>query len=84
MLLNCILEIFFIIQYNSKYLNASSETNVPLILMNSFNTDDMTRKIIQKYADHDVNILTFNQSRYVNLAGGFFWLGFYIHFGISF
>jgi len=32
--------------------------------MNSFNTDEETKKIVQKYADHNVNILTFNQSKY--------------------
>jgi len=37
---------------------------VPFILMNSFNTDDDTARVIQKYANHNVEILTFNQSRY--------------------
>ena len=32
--------------------------------MNSFNTDDETQRIIQKYANHNIQILTFNQSRY--------------------
>lgn len=32
--------------------------------MNSFNTDDDTKKILQKYKHHRVNIHTFNQSRY--------------------
>jgi UTP--glucose-1-phosphate uridylyltransferase len=32
--------------------------------MNSFNTDDDTARIIQKYQNHNINILTFNQSRY--------------------
>lgn len=32
--------------------------------MNSFNTDDDTERIIQKYATHQVNIVTFNQSRF--------------------
>jgi UTP--glucose-1-phosphate uridylyltransferase len=36
--------------------------------MNSFNTDDITKRIIRKYADHDVNILTFNQSKYPRIT----------------
>lgn len=32
--------------------------------MNSFNTDEDTGRIIQKYQNHNINILTFNQSRY--------------------
>nr|AIE13826.1 UDP-glucose pyrophosphorylase [Eucheuma denticulatum] len=38
--------------------------NVPLLLMNSFNTDAETTKIIQKYQDTNVTITTFQQSRY--------------------
>lgn len=38
--------------------------NVPLLLMNSFNTDSETAKIIQKYQDTNVTITTFQQSRY--------------------
>jgi UTP--glucose-1-phosphate uridylyltransferase len=32
--------------------------------MNSFNTDDDTKRIVQKYATHNVDIITFNQSRH--------------------
>ena len=32
--------------------------------MNSFNTDDDTSRVIQKYSNHNVQILTFNQSRH--------------------
>lgn len=32
--------------------------------MNSFNTDDDTSRIIKKFRGHNVDILTFNQSRY--------------------
>lgn len=32
--------------------------------MNSFNTDDDTKKILQKYSHSRVKIYTFNQSRY--------------------
>lgn len=47
-----------------EYLNEQLEVNVPFILMNSFNTDEETKRIIQKYTGHNVNILTFNQSRF--------------------
>jgi UTP--glucose-1-phosphate uridylyltransferase len=47
-----------------EHLNSEYNVNVPFILMNSFNTDDDTARIIQKYQNHNINILTFNQSRY--------------------
>ncbi|KAJ2501118.1 UTP-glucose-1-phosphate uridylyltransferase [Coemansia sp. RSA 1972] len=47
-----------------EYLNQVSGADVPLILMNSFNTDEDTSKIVQKYSTHNVSICTFNQSRY--------------------
>jgi UTP--glucose-1-phosphate uridylyltransferase len=47
-----------------KELNALHKTNVPLVLMNSFNTHDETQKIIQKYTHSNVDVLTFNQSRH--------------------
>lgn len=47
-----------------EHLNRTSGASVPFILMNSFNTDDDTHRIIQKYSGHNVNIVTFNQSRY--------------------
>ena len=43
-------------------LNKKYDTNVPLVLMNSFNTDEETHKLIQKYGKVRVEILTFNQS----------------------
>eukprot|EP00871_Galdieria_phlegrea_P005504 jgi/Galph1/5955/GphlegSOOS_G4545.1 len=45
---------------NRKY----PEANVPLLLMNSFNTDADTAKIIKKYQDTQVTIMTFQQSRF--------------------
>lgn len=45
-------------------LNQKNSVSVPLILMNSFNTDEETRKIIKKYSNHGVEIFTFNQSKY--------------------
>jgi len=47
-----------------EHLNSKYNVNVPFILMNSFNTDEDTARIIQKYQNHNINILTFNQSRY--------------------
>ncbi|ROW01482.1 hypothetical protein VSDG_02267 [Cytospora chrysosperma] len=47
-----------------EYLNRTYGVNVPFLLMNSFNTNDDTAAIIKKYEGHNVDILTFNQSRY--------------------
>eukprot|EP00180_Rhodochaete_pulchella_P001530 Plantae.Rhodophyta-Rhodochaete_pulchella.ctg2347.p1 GENE.Plantae.Rhodophyta-Rhodochaete_pulchella.ctg2347~~Plantae.Rhodophyta-Rhodochaete_pulchella.ctg2347.p1 ORF type:complete len:497 (+),score=111.04 Plantae.Rhodophyta-Rhodochaete_pulchella.ctg2347:374-1864(+) len=44
--------------------NTHPDANVPLLLMNSFNTDTDTAKIIQKYQNANVTITTFQQSRY--------------------
>jgi len=47
-----------------EYLNKTYDANVPLVLMNSFNTDEDTMKIIRKYSGFKVSIRTFNQSRF--------------------
>uniref|UniRef100_A0A093V740 UTP--glucose-1-phosphate uridylyltransferase n=1 Tax=Talaromyces marneffei PM1 TaxID=1077442 RepID=A0A093V740_TALMA len=47
-----------------EYLNRTYNVNVPFVLMNSFNTDDDTQNIIKKYEGHNIDIMTFNQSRY--------------------
>lgn len=47
-----------------EHINLTYGTNVPLVLMNSFNTDEETNKIINKYNHIKVKIFTFNQSRY--------------------
>lgn len=48
-----------------EHLNKSYPgAEVPLLLMNSFNTDTETAKIIQKYQHTNVTITTFQQSRY--------------------
>ncbi|KAM9313807.1 UTP--glucose-1-phosphate uridylyltransferase-like [Pholidichthys leucotaenia] len=47
-----------------EHLNKTFNADVPLVLMNSFNTDEDTKKILQKYKHHRVRIHTFNQSRY--------------------
>lgn len=45
-------------------LNKKYKTNVPLILMNSFNTEERTKKIIKKYND----IRTITQSAYPKIS----------------
>ncbi|RIA84142.1 UTP--glucose-1-phosphate uridylyltransferase family [Glomus cerebriforme] len=47
-----------------EYLNSKYDVNVPFILMNSFNTDEETKRIVHKYSSHKISLLTFNQSRY--------------------
>ncbi|KAH9421854.1 UTP--glucose-1-phosphate uridylyltransferase [Dermatophagoides pteronyssinus] len=45
-------------------LNKTYDADVPLVLMNSFNTHDDTQKLLRKYAGFRVAIFTFMQSRY--------------------
>merc|ERR1740128_75932 len=45
-----------------EHLNKTYNTDVPLVLMNSFLTDEDTQKIIRKYLAFQVHIKTFNQS----------------------
>ncbi|XP_064998792.1 UTP--glucose-1-phosphate uridylyltransferase-like [Musa acuminata AAA Group] len=45
-------------------LNKKYGCDVPLLLMNSFNTHDDTLKIVEKYANSNIKIHTFNQSQY--------------------
>ena len=47
-----------------QHLNKTYGADVPLVLMNSFNTDEDTEKILRKYAHMEIKISTFNQSRY--------------------
>ncbi|KAK9106490.1 hypothetical protein Syun_022501 [Stephania yunnanensis] len=49
-------------------LNSKYGCNVPLVLMNSFNTHDDTLKIVGKYAKSNIDIHTFNQSQYPRLV----------------
>ncbi|KAG5064242.1 hypothetical protein JHK85_005425 [Glycine max] len=42
-------------------LNSKYGSNVPLLLMNSFNTHDDTQKIVEKYQNSNIEIHTFNQ-----------------------
>ncbi|KAL5008622.1 hypothetical protein ScPMuIL_014203 [Solemya velum] len=47
-----------------EHLNKAYDVDVPLVLMNSFNTDDDTEKVLKKYSQIKVSIHTFNQSRF--------------------
>lgn len=47
-----------------KHLNQQYGSDVPLVLMNSFNTDEDTQKVIRKYQGVQVRLHTFKQSRY--------------------
>nr|DAD32460.1 TPA_asm: hypothetical protein HUJ06_011311 [Nelumbo nucifera] len=49
-------------------LNSKYGCNVPLVLMNSFNTHDDTLKIVEKYSKSNIEIHTFNQSQYPRLV----------------
>eukprot|EP00042_Codosiga_hollandica_P023842 m.96958 g.96958 ORF g.96958 m.96958 type:complete len:498 (-) comp51335_c0_seq1:1308-2801(-) len=52
-----------VVQQN-QYLNSKYGVDVPLVLMNSFNTDADTSKLLRKYAGSNVTIKTFNQSQF--------------------
>lgn len=45
-------------------LNKKYDADVPLVLMNSFNTDEDTEKVLRKYNQVQVKIYTFTQSRF--------------------
>ncbi|KAK8781600.1 hypothetical protein V5799_017054, partial [Amblyomma americanum] len=47
-----------------EHLNRTYNANMPLVLMNSFNTDEDTSKVLRKYKGFKVKIYTFLQSRY--------------------
>uniref|UniRef100_A0A2P2M0J3 UTP--glucose-1-phosphate uridylyltransferase n=3 Tax=Rhizophora mucronata TaxID=61149 RepID=A0A2P2M0J3_RHIMU len=49
-------------------LNTKYGCNVPLLLMNSFNTHDDTIKIVEKYSKSNIEIHTFNQSQYPRIV----------------
>jgi len=45
-------------------LNSEYDVNVPLVLMNSFNTEEDTKTILRKYGNLGIAIHTFEQSKY--------------------
>ncbi|VDN09129.1 unnamed protein product [Dibothriocephalus latus] len=48
-------------------LNTKYECNIPLVLMNSFNTQEETAKVLHKYKNVNVEVYTFMQSMYPRL-----------------
>uniref|UniRef100_A0A0R0L0W8 UTP--glucose-1-phosphate uridylyltransferase n=1 Tax=Glycine max TaxID=3847 RepID=A0A0R0L0W8_SOYBN len=50
-------------------LNSKYGSNVPLLLMNSFNTHDDTQKIVEKYQNSNIEIHTFNQGILTRMDG---------------
>jgi UTP--glucose-1-phosphate uridylyltransferase len=51
-----------------EHLNATHATNVPLLLMTSFNTHHDTLRIIENHAKQNVHVTVFNQSRYPRIT----------------
>lgn len=47
-----------------EHLNKEYDSDVPLVLMNSFNTDEDTAKVLMKYKGFRVKIYSFMQSRH--------------------
>ncbi|KAF8829118.1 hypothetical protein HHX47_DHR3001076 [Lentinula edodes] len=47
-----------------QHLNTTMHIDVPLVIMTSFQTQADTIRVIKKYANDSVRVLTFNQSRY--------------------
>ena len=45
-------------------LNNKYKVDLPLVLMNSFNTDAETKKTVLKYEDSNVSITNFQQSKF--------------------
>lgn len=50
-----------------EHINITYNVNVPLVLMNSFNTHEEIRRLIRKYKGLRLEIFTFNQSCYPRL-----------------
>ncbi|KAJ8309175.1 hypothetical protein KUTeg_014049 [Tegillarca granosa] len=59
------------------HLNKVYNTDVPLVLMNSFNTEEDTQKILKKYGQVKVSIYTFLQSRWYPPGHGDVYASFY-------
>uniref|UniRef100_A0A0N4Z9C4 UTP--glucose-1-phosphate uridylyltransferase n=1 Tax=Parastrongyloides trichosuri TaxID=131310 RepID=A0A0N4Z9C4_PARTI len=50
-----------------RHLNKTYDVNVPLVLMNSFNTDEDTMKLLKKYGNVRCEIFSFCQSKYLRI-----------------
>ncbi len=44
-----------------QHLNKKYDVDVPLVLMNSFNTDEDTHALLRKYSGNRVTVKSFNQ-----------------------
>ena len=53
-----------------EHMNTIEKSDVPLLLMTSFNTEEDTLRIIKKYGNRQVKITTFNQSMYPRILKG--------------
>eukprot|EP01091_Cochliopodium_minus_P008276 TRINITY_DN1847_c0_g1_i3.p1 TRINITY_DN1847_c0_g1~~TRINITY_DN1847_c0_g1_i3.p1 ORF type:complete len:491 (-),score=149.96 TRINITY_DN1847_c0_g1_i3:39-1511(-) len=53
-----------IIHKQIEHLNNTNGSNIPLVLMNSFNTSKETRDVIRKYEQSNVPFMCFEQSQY--------------------
>ena len=51
-----------------QHLNNQYNVNVPLVLMNSFNTEEETTKTVRKYKNINIKIHCFNQSRHPRIV----------------
>ncbi|KAL2644899.1 hypothetical protein R1flu_012486 [Riccia fluitans] len=51
-----------------EHLNSTYGSEVPLVLMNSFNTHEDTLEIVRKYKDSKLEVLIFNQSQYPRIV----------------
>ncbi len=47
-----------------EFLNTKHGADVPLVLMNSFQTHSETQRVLLKYKEHNLNIYTFQQTAY--------------------
>ncbi|XP_003748035.1 UTP--glucose-1-phosphate uridylyltransferase isoform X2 [Galendromus occidentalis] len=51
-----------------EHLNKKYDCQVPLVLMNSFNTEEDTKQILRKYNGFQVQIYSFKQSRFPRIS----------------
>ncbi|KAL3698311.1 hypothetical protein R1sor_012387 [Riccia sorocarpa] len=51
-----------------EHLNRTYGSEVPLVLMNSFNTHDDTLEIVRKYEQSKLDVVIFNQSQYPRIV----------------
>ena len=51
-----------------EFLNTKHGVDVPLVLMNSFNTDEETKRVLSRYMERHVTIKTFRQSQFPRIG----------------